>query len=106
MLLSDVIQKYKEAGVTLLRPSEETVIRPSRLVLFLCDLISIIKRAHKMTAPDQVTSTLTQMCACRDAAAIPDLVEKYDENAAYDCLSKEKFTLSHSEKVNYVFESV
>lgn len=59
MLLSDVIKQYQTLTGPLLHPSDTTVIVPSKLVLFLCDLISIIKKAHKELSPEQVTSTLS-----------------------------------------------
>lgn len=59
MLLSDVLQQYRALTGLLLHPSDTSVIVPSRLVLFLCDLISIIKKAHQEYSSEQVTSTLS-----------------------------------------------
>ena len=74
MLLSDVISQYRTLTGTLFHPQETTVIVPSKLVLFLCDLISIIKKAHKEYSEEQVTNTLSQMFSQREADTIPGLV--------------------------------
>ena len=71
----------------------------------MCDLISIIKKAHKEFSSEQVTSTLAQMFSQREAESIPDLVQDYHETQPYDCIVGDKFTLSKYERVNYIFES-
>ncbi|CAL6002168.1 Hypothetical_protein [Hexamita inflata] len=105
MLISEALALFKAESAHYLHINNK-VLLPSKLVLFLCDILQIVRKAHTDTPNEFIITTVRAMLTQRTVEQIPGLLVDFTPDTAYDHYINNQFTLNpNSTEKNYILIS-